>query len=296
MSSGELAAIDPDRISTTVASRYLFLPLLFCLCAILIASYHSYSHGSAARYPSPHFARSSARAPRRGSSFGELINEVVYANMLSSQHEYHERLRRHCHCSCGRTIAPTVWSRVEPCCTDCEPNPKLERCRLHLRKVCAPPPLAFHSLGLREGLQRGGRTALRADDVGARHASQTVRAKIRALLCMKTYTCDHASSVIMLHTNQWIEATDPKHRCALRLPARVGELKLYWDANWRLSNGADDALGTAGTLCTTSLRGCRAPRTARSSSGWTTGTGCGWTWRCCRVRNWRVVPSSTVGS
>jgi len=43
--------------------------------------------------------------------------------------------------------------------------------------------------------------------------SQTVRAKIRALLCMKTYTRDTASSVIMLHTNQWIEATDPKHRC-----------------------------------------------------------------------------------
>jgi hypothetical protein len=73
---------------------------------------------------------------KRISSFSELIGEVVYANMLSSQHEHHERLRRHCYCSCGNTITPTVWS-VPSYCADCEPNPKLERCRAALRKVRA---------------------------------------------------------------------------------------------------------------------------------------------------------------
>lgn len=71
---------------------------------------------------------------KRTSSFSEIIGEVVYANMLSSQHEHHERLRLHCRCSCGNTITPTVWS-VPSCSANCGPNPKLERCRAALRKV-----------------------------------------------------------------------------------------------------------------------------------------------------------------
>jgi hypothetical protein len=60
-----------------------------------------------------------------------------------------------------------------------------------------------------------------------------VRAKIRALLCMKTYTRDTASSVIMLHTNQWIEATDPKHRCG-GLPRRILVAHLVGSPEWPL--------------------------------------------------------------
>jgi hypothetical protein len=73
---------------------------------------------------------------KRTSSFSELIGEVMYANMLSSQHEQHEGLRRHCYCSCGNTITPTVWG-VPSYCANCEPNPNLERCRAALRKVRA---------------------------------------------------------------------------------------------------------------------------------------------------------------
>mmetsp|Transcript_11919 Transcript_11919/g.22760 ORF Transcript_11919/g.22760 Transcript_11919/m.22760 type:complete len:623 (+) Transcript_11919:237-2105(+) len=134
--------------------------------------------------PTTTFKPSSLTVNRsHSSSFTSLLDEVMYANALKKQHEYVDTLRRQTPCKCGRLGGWSMWSRKEtiycPYCSHVRPatyinDVKLEKCRRELRK--------------------------------------TVWLKIKSLVGNKAFYRNTGDHIMVLHTHQWIEATDPKHR------------------------------------------------------------------------------------